>query len=265
MQFYNRHILKTSPRIPYYYQKLDGRFLRMTPQFDHHLGHHICEWGYDMHWYALIERAAPDILFAKGREIQISYALEECEKANVPAKLLQAETAVLESAEAKKADMPIYEEPVCRFATSGLDLPDACRWLPGGDNCRWDRQGGPGADAGALVIDNGAGGGEGTWVFKHLGPSHGANPIPPKSRFRITAQVQASEPAKLALSMTLFSYPGPAMIEHGNPITSICPTGSLPEAADGFVPLSWETDRFGAYCLNGSFSFTYSEIGRAHV
>jgi hypothetical protein len=216
-QFYNRHALKCVARTPYYYEKTDGRYLRYTPLFDHETGHHICEWGYDMHFYAMLPKAGKGKLLAQGQKIRIQYEIEEVETSEVPEAFLKAPAAGLEPKEKRLADQPIYEEPVCGFTASAIDHPDAYGWR-GTNGCTWNRTGGRQAGFGALEIRNGRTPKASEWLFRHFGPSYGANPIPPASRFRVSAWVRADDIRKLKLVFTTMQFNGSAMYSKRVPV-----------------------------------------------
>lgn len=263
-QFYNRHVLKSVPRTPFYYEKTDGRFLVFQPDFDYPCGHHICEWGYDMHWYALLERADEAVLFARGREWMFRYEISEVAADQLPAAYRNAPVAELEPNERERADRPIYEEPVCRFQRSALEHPDACRWLPEGQ-CVWNRDGAA-PKSGALEIHHGEQAARSSWRFAQLGPSYGCNPIPPQSRFRISAWIEADEPEQVKLIHTLKSHHGPAMVADGISTTVSTGTWNDVEKQEGKTgTLSFVTIPSGAYCLDGSIEFVYTGRGSARM
>lgn len=266
--FYNRHILKALPRTPFIYEKFNRRFMEFTPLFDAPTGHHICEWGYDMHWYALLPKAdaKKDFRFKKGTTLNFSYAIKEIDRNEVPQDYLAAKLAEMETEERILADMPIYEEPVCEFTKSGIDFPDASRWTPGNDKCLWNKSGGVEIDTGTLLINNGDETLDSKWTFSHLGPSYGCNPIPPKSKFKISAWIRADEPEHLKLTHTLNSYYGPGMHAIGkNHTVSLGTVKDVKSKKNGFQFIEFDSTESGPYCLDGSFEFSYSGKGTAEM
>lgn len=262
-QFYNRHILEGAPGAPYYYKRTDGRYLRMTPLFTYRTGHHICEWGYDMHWYAMLPPADDHRLFRKGQHIALSYQIEDVEMDRVPVEFLNADSAELGNAERDLADRPIYQEPVCRFTDSTLDSPDSYRWHPVG-NWTWDRSGGRAPNTGALVLmQPDANQRECMWTFEYLGPSYAANPIPPSSRFRIGAWIKADEPHQVQLRFVTNTHAGPAMFSTRDPVVT---EGMLADdaARDGdWHRIEFVSQPSGPYTLTGSIVFAYAGKGTA--
>jgi hypothetical protein len=261
-QFFNRAEPRTTPHLPFLYAKEDGRFLLFTPLFDYPASHHICEWGYDVHWRAMLDRPAPDLLFRQGQQVELSFQFEEIERSEAPDGYLEAPPAEIEPEERAKADRPLYEEPVCLFTRSTLDCPDQYGWDPG-ERCAWNRSGGHASGTGALEIHNGSQAQETAWDFIHFGPSYGCNPIPPTSRFRVSAWVKADELDKIALSLRLDQYNGPAMYSSRVSVTS---TGSGCEGArqDGeWRRLEFLSEPSGSYTLSGGFRFAYCGSGSA--
>jgi len=265
-QFYNRHVLKALPRTPFIYEKTDGKFVEFMPDFDAPIGHHICEWGYDMHMYALLPKADKDkeLYFQKGSTLDFSYQLQERDRNEISDNYLSAEIAGMEPEERLLADMAIYEEPVCLFLKSGIESPDASRWTPGNEQCVWNRTGWKDGDAGALEINNGDKSQESKWIYNCLGPSPGCNPIPPKSKFKISAWIKADELELVKLIHTLNSYYGPGMYAIGRKQTVSLGTSEDIKSKDGdFHFIEFISEESGPYCLDGSFEFEYSGKGSA--
>lgn len=261
-QFFNRTLPRTKPHMPFLYEKTDGRFLLFTPLFDYPASHHICEWGYDMHLYAMLDRPKPGLLFRKGQHVDLSYQFEDIERSEVPAGYLEAPPAEVEPAERVKADLPIYEEPVCRFTRSTLDCPDQYGWTAG-ERCVWNRTGGYTAGTGTLEIQNGTRTGDAAWEFHHFGPSYACNPIPPKSRFKLSAWVRAEDLDKLSLSVVFHHYNGPAMY---SPRTSMTSTGTGRDCRqqDGqWRRLEFVSEPSGTYTIAAGFRFAYAGRGSA--
>ncbi len=261
--FFNRTVPRMTPRKPFFYEKTDGRYLRFTPLFDYPTSHHICEWGYDMHLYAMVPRPSPGLLMKRGQRVELAYCFEEVESSEVPDEYLKALPAEIEPEERARADRPIYEEPVCRFVRSALDSPDQYAWEPG-ERCRWERGGGPSGESGALVIDNGKTRSESAWRFGHLGPSDRCNPIPPRSRFRVSALVKAVEPDKATFTLTLNHFNGPAMFSPVTPVVTSAGSYSLkPSEKADWLRLDFVSKTSGSYTLSGSFHFAYTGVGVA--
>ncbi len=261
-RFFNRVIPRMTPRQPFVYEKTDGHFLQFTPLHDYPSSHHICEWGYDMHWYALLDRPAAGLLFQKGQHVELSYQLEEIERAGVPAAYLEAPLAEIEPEERAKADMPIYEEPVCRFTRSALDCPDNYGWTAG-ERCVWNRGGGRAPGTGALEIHNGSSARDAAWQFGCLGPSYGCNPIPPASRFKVSAWVRADELDTVSCSLTLNHYDGPGMFGVRVPIVSNASGRDCCRREGNWSLLEFVSEKAGAFTLDGGFRFAYSGGGTA--
>ena len=261
-QFFNRTLPKTKPRMPFLYEKTDGRFLVFTPLYDYPASHHICEWGYDMHLYAMLDRPKRGLLFRKGQHVDLSYQFEEIERSEAPAGYLDAAPAEVEPDERAKADCPIYEEPVCQFTRSTLDCPDQYGWTIG-ERCVWNRAGGHAAGTGALEIHNGAKAKAAAWEFRHFGPSYACNPIPPASRFRVSAWIKADVVEKVSLSLTLNHYNGPAMYSPRTPVTSTGTGRHCKRRNGGWRRLEFIGEPSGTYTLSGGFRFAYSGRGSA--
>ena len=261
-QFYNRATPRTTPHMPFLYEKADGRFLLFTPRYDYPASHHICEWGYDMHLRAMVDRPAPDLLFRKGQQIALAYQLEEIERSDVPDGYLEALPAEVEPEERANADKPLYEEPVCLFTRSTLDHPDQYDWAPG-ERCAWNRTGGHAAGAGALEIHNGDQAEETAWEFTHFGPSFSCNPIPPLSRYRIAAWVKADEMEKITISLRLDQYGGPAMYSPRTSVTSTGTGGGCTRQDGDWRLLEFISEPSGTYTLSGGFRFAYAGRGSA--
>ena len=263
-QFYNRHILRCRSRAPFIYEKSDGDYLEVIPEFDAPTGHHICEWGYDMHWYMLLPKEHHNILFRQGSRLNIGYQARVLPRSAVDSLISRAQPATMSQAEQKLADMPIYEEPFCNFTVSAIDCPDASAWRPASSCCRWRKDFGPEPGTGILEIDNGSSPRHSSWIFDKLGPSNGCNPIPPCSRFRISALVRATQLENLSFTLTLNSYNGPAMLATKSPHTfTIRPAEHCSKRSNGFIAVEAVSTEYGTYCLDGSFEFTYFGRGTA--
>jgi hypothetical protein len=261
-KFFNRLIPCTAPRQPYLYERKDGGFVLFTPLHAYPGSHHICEWGYDMHWYAMLDRPAPGLLFRKGQRVDLAYQIEEIVRAEVPAGYLDAVPAELETEERALSDRPIYEEPVCHFARSTLDCPDQYGWQPG-ERCEWNRAGGRTAGTGALEIRNGVEARESAWLFRHFGPSYACNPIPPASSFRVSGWVRADDPDKAVVEITLNHYNGPAMFSSGVPVVSAGRVGERAARDGDWRRLEFVSAPSGSYTISGSFRFAYAGRGTA--
>ena len=263
-QFYNRHVLKCAPRTPYYYEKTDGRYLRYSPPFENETGHHICEWGYDMHFYALLPKAGKGKLLTRGQKIRIQYELEEVEAAEVPGAFRNAPAARLEPRERVLADLAIYEEPVCRFTASVIDHPDAYGW-EGTKGCIWNRAGGRQQGFGALEVRNGRTPKASEWLFRHFGPSYGGNPIPPASRFRVSAWVRADDIRKVKLTFTTMQFNGSAMYSRRVPIRTTGGARNVQSEENGWRYIEFISKPSGSYSICGEIAFAYAGIGAASM
>ena len=254
-QYYNRHMLRCAPCAPYYYQQDDGRWLRVTPNFAHPSGHHICEWGYDMHLYALLPKASAQTLFAAGQQVTLSWSYEEVDADELPEEVRQAPEAISEPAELALADRPIYEEPVCQFTRSTLTSPDQYGWLAHGSDCQWQRSGGYGG--GALTFAGGSG--ERAWRFPHWGPSYATNPVPPRSRYALSAWVRTTEPEALCLAFTHTQFNGPTpFATRQDQRTEQAASAAFTGRQEG----DWREVRIlceptGNYCITGAIGLHY--------
>jgi hypothetical protein len=261
-QFYNRHLLRCTPRSTFYYRKTDGNYLALGHDHPQPPAHHICEWGMDMHAYALFPKNGPERLFAAGQEITLDYHLEELCPAEVPAEVADAAPAELEPDERLLADAPLYEEPCCHFRESTLDHPDAQAWRLEGSGC-WRREGGRGQAEGALVLEHGREAAESRWVFRFYGPSRACNPIPPFARHRIGAWVRAAQPQDAEVELRLSHINGPGMYA-SREVQVLRMTSAHRVRRDG----DWErwecvTEPCGAYVLCGEIVFRYRGRGQA--
>ena len=263
-QFYNRKLVQTAPRQPYLYEKADGNYMLYTPLFDFPGSHHICEWGFDMHWYALLPRAGA-YLFKAGQQVKLAYQFEEITPAEVPAGYLDAPLAAIEPEERALADRPIYQEPVNIFDQSALDNPDGYAWIADSAQGVWNKAGGKVPGHGALEIHHGAQPAETIWEFRHFGPTFATNPIPPNSQFRVSAWVKAAEIDKLSLTLTVNTYQGPALWSPFTPHATTGDARNLRQTADGFTLLEFETPPCGTYNLNGQLAFRYAGAGTASL
>ncbi len=260
-QFYNRHLLRCVPRSTFYYPKSDGHCLAIRHDYPQPCGHHICEWGMDMHCYALFERADAARLFAAGREIAIAYRIEEIDGAAMPAAAATAPAAELEPDELKLADAPLYEEPCCRFTASTLDHPDAQAWRLEGSGF-WLRHGARQPDAGALVIDN-ARPANACWRFGFYGPSRACNPIPPLSRHGIAAWVKATDIAQVALELHLTHFNGPGSCSSRQEQVFKVTAADIIRSEGDWHYLERVTEPCGSYVLCGALVFRYCGAGQA--
>ena len=260
--FYNRCLPRTTPRLPFLYEKMDGRFLLFTPLFDYPASHHICEWGYDMHLYAMLDRPEPGLLFRKGQHVDLAYQFEEIERKEAPAGYLHASPTEVDADERARSDLPIYEEPVCRFTLSTLGCPDQYGWTAG-ERCVWTRAGGHATGTGVLEIRNGPRASETAWEFHHFGPSYACNPIPPASRFKVSAWVRAEEWAAVSVSLILNHYNGPAMYSPRVPVTSTATVRDDAPRDGNWRRLEFVSEPAGAYTLSGAFRFAYAGHGSA--
>lgn len=263
-QFYNRHLLRCVPQSTFYYLKTDGNYLAIGHDYPQASGHHICEWGMDIHCYALFPKSGPECLFAAGQSVTLDYHIEEISAAEVPAFGIAAPLAELEPDEQKLADAPMYEEPCCHFTASTLDHPDAQAWRLEGSGS-WQRQGGPATSAGALVIEHGAQAAESQWIFRFYGPSRACNPIPPLTRHRISAWVKAAQPQAAVLELRLSQINGPGMYSSRN-VQVLAVTSATLLRRDGDWQ-QWEciTEPCGTYVLCGEIAFIYRGAGEARL
>ncbi len=261
-QFYNRHLLRCIPRSTFYYLKTDGAYLAIGHDYPQGSGHHICEWGMDMHCYALFAKSGPQRLFAAGQDIALDYHIEELPASGVPATVADAAPADLEPEELKAADAPIYEEPCCHFAASTLDHPDAQAWRLEGPG-RWLREGGRKPAEGALVIDHGGQAKESEWLFRFFGPSRAGNPIPPLTRHRIAAWVKAEQPQEMVLELRLSHINGPGMYSSREVKVSQVTAADALRSEDGWQYLECVTEPCGTYVLCGEIAFRYRGRGQA--
>ncbi|MHB9023068.1 MAG: hypothetical protein ACYC7E_02695 [Armatimonadota bacterium] len=263
-QFYNRHVLKTVPRTSYYYERADGVFLKYTPLFEYPGGHHICEWGYDMHLYALLPKAEPGVLLQQGQQVSLSYQFEEVQRDEMPVEYLDAPAAILEPEERKLADRPIYEEPCCEFVKSALDHPDACAWVFEGDGV-WNPSGGKVPGHGALDIHHGDLERNSIWKFAYFGPTRACNPIPPGSQFKISAWIKADNLAQAQIIFTVNHYNGPAMFSACMPFETIGTAQHITRIEDGFALMEFVTEPVGSFNVTGSIVFRYQGCGSASL
>jgi hypothetical protein len=260
-QFYNRHLLRCVPRSPFYYLKTDGNYLVIRHDYPQACGHHICEWGMDMHCYALFAKSSPGHLFTAGQNIELGYRIEEISGTEAPTFVSEAPIAVLEPAERILADAPLYEEPCCHFKASTLDNPDAQAWRLEGSGS-WKRAGGHLPDEGALVIDNEKQAGS-HWLFRFYGPSRACNPIPPLSRHKISAWVKAAQLEAVVLELRLTHFNGPAMYSaRVETIFKVTSAHRLRSEGEWHY-LECVTDPCGTYVVCGVIGFLYHGSGQA--
>lgn len=263
-QFYNRHLLKCVSQTPFYYRKTDGNYLVINHLFPQPVGHHICEWGMDMHCYALFNKQGPDCLFAAGQAITLDYRIEEISASEAPAAVVNAPAAGLDPDERIKGDAPIYEEPVCHFKASTLDCPDAQSWRLKGSGS-WRREGGHRPDEGELVIDHEGKRKDSEWVFKFFGPSHACNPIPPLARHRISAWIKAADPKDMLLELRLVQFNGPGMYAKREAQSFKVTSKHIVRSEGDWHFLECVTEPCGAYVLCGNIVFSYSGAGQASL
>ena len=261
-KFYNRTLPVTRPRRPYLYTRLDGRYLRMTPQFEYPASHHICEWGFDMHFYALLPKAGDGLIFRAGQRVSLPFTMDEIEASEAPADLLNAPPAEIEPHEFAMVDRPIYEEPACHFTASAVDSPDNYAWdhqgaagSPGSPgSTKWNRTGGHEAGFGSLEFHHGETAKESTWFFRHWGPSYACNPVPPQSRVEVSAWVRADELAQFTMSMEIVGYAGPAPCSP-RVVQTHSDTNRLTAAhRDGWTLLTFTTGPTPSLTLSGTIS-----------
>ena len=263
-QFYNRTLVKLAPRSPLYYQRTDGGWLVCTPLFDHPMSHHICEWGYDMHWYALLPKAGDGRLFRRGQREMLAWRVEEIAAAEAPAVCRSAPAAEIEDDERVAADRPIYEEPACRFTRSTLDCPDSYGWeMSDAEVCLWKKRGGHDRGSGALAFAPRAGGVPAEWRFRHLGASYAANPIPPGSRFHVAAWVRAAHPDTFTLELRLVHFQGPAQFSPRQTVTFTHGPEALRREKDGWLRLEFDAGPAPSYALVGEVIARYGGRGAA--
>lgn len=263
-KFFNRTLPVTRAKRPYIYRRLDGRYLRMTPQFDFPASHHICEWGFDMHWYALLPKAGGGLLFKSGQRVILPYSIEEIEKHEAPADLLSAPIAEIEPHERAACDRPIYEEPACRFTDTALDKPDQYGWEHQGET-RWNRAGGHLPGTGALEFNHGLSARESMWFFRHWGPSYACNPVPPMSTLEVSAWIRADEADKLAISMDVVGYLGPAACSPRATQTHTDAARQTIDRRGDWIRVAFTTGPTPTLTLSGTVLFAYRGKGSAAV
>jgi len=264
MQFYNRHLLRCVPGSTFYYLKTDGNYLAITHDHPQPSGHHICEWGMDMHCYALFEKSGPDCLFRAGRQIELAYRIEELPAAEVPAHVVSAPPAEFTPDELALVDAPIYEEPCCHFTASALDYPDAQAWRLEGEGC-WQRDGGRQPHEGALVLDHHEAGKESQWIFRFFGPSRACNPIPSLSRHKIAAWVKAAQPQDVTLELRLSHFNGSGMYASREVTVYPVTAANILHSEGDWHYLECITEPCGVYVLCGEIVFRYHGIGAASL
>jgi hypothetical protein len=104
------------------YEFVDGK-----PTFGH-----ICEWGFDTHFWRRIA-GAPDMAVApKGYTLEAKYRMRECSPQAMEKLLRRTQPIEPSQREWQAADVPVYEEPVNHFATSWREdrAGDAWPWIP---------------------------------------------------------------------------------------------------------------------------------------
>ena len=265
-KFYNRTLPVTKPRRPFIYSKIEGRAVRVTPLYDHFASHHICEWGFDQHFYVMLPRPRAGILFHAGQSLSLTYAMEEIEAGEVPLDYVNAKPAEAEPQEKAAADRPIYEEPTCRFADSALDHPDSYAWKIAG-KCHWNRTGGHEPGYGSLEIRHAATPGDSpensAWWFGNYGPSAACNPIPPISRYEFSAWIKADELDKVELSVEFAGFTGPGMwaSRTDHPFNDAART--VVDRKGEWVKLAFKAGPTAAYTLYATLVFRYKGLGNA--
>ena len=261
-QFYNRHLLRCVSQSTFYYLKTDGNYLAISHDYPQGCGHHICEWGMDMHCYALFAKSGPDRLFSAGQEINLAYHIEELQADEIPKCVVAASLAEFEPEELKLADAPIYEEPCCHFKASALDHPDAQAWRLEGSGS-WQRDGGRRQDEGALLIEHGKQTKQSQWIFKFYGPSRACNPIPPMTKHKISAWVKATQSEKFALELRLTHFNGPAMVSSREVKVFQVTLANILRSEGDWHYLECVTEPCGSYVLCGEIVFVYRGLGHA--
>lgn len=179
---------------------------------------HLCEWGFDTHFWRLLPGDPDTLVLPKGHVLEARYRIREVPPAAMR-RILRGATPIEPTAqEWRQADVPIYEEPVNHFAVSWRDdrAADAWPWIPG-VGATWDRRIGrtkPGSlrlDVPLHVMNEGA-----HWKSVRVGQTNFMNPLVPRARYRLSAYVMtqpsatSSKPSVPSISMTFHQYAGPA-------------------------------------------------------
>lgn len=182
---------------------------------------HICEWGFDVHFFQKIGVNPQSLTVPEGHIFESTYRMREV-NADKMKVLLQDAVPLEPSAEEWKLveNVPIYEEPVNHFRTSWKEdkSADAWAWAPG-PGARWDRKVGktkPGSLH--LVVDQPVIR-EMTypayWVSPKIGPTNFMNPLVPRARYRFSGFVRGVSRAmhegdfRVSLSVEFMTYAGP--------------------------------------------------------
>ena len=178
---------------------------------------HLCEWGFDTHFWRRIEARPGQPILPQGHQLQMTYRLRELPREAMDKRLHCARP--IEPTEREwlgVANVPIYEEPVNHFATSWRDekAGDAWPWIPGA-GATWDRKVGrrrPGSlrlETPREALPTTA-----SWESIRVGASNFMNPLVPGARYRLTGFVRV-EPGDgpglptPSLSIRFHKYAGP--------------------------------------------------------
>ncbi|HEY3397031.1 MAG TPA: hypothetical protein VGM19_05155 [Armatimonadota bacterium] len=190
----------------------DGSAVIYQMLTDQPVSSHICEWGFDHHYYHTL----PTVDLPAGHVLECHFRMTEWSPRAIQPLLALAVPLEPAPELLARLEVPIYEEPVCEFHTSWIDekAADAFPWSPG-RGASWDREVGH-QKAGSLRLDQDSIAGQAAeWRVTDVGPSDFMNPLVPGSRYRFSAWVRLEDVpdcprpyATLAVGFKYYKGPG---------------------------------------------------------
>ena len=142
-------------------------------------------------------------------------------------------------------------------------IPTPC-WVLEGDG-GWNPAGGKVPGHGALEIHHGDQPRTSEWQFPYFVPTRACNPIPPGSRFKISAWIKADDPTQAQIIFTVNHYNGPAMLAACAPFATIASARQITRIEDGFALIECLTEPVGNFNVTGSIVFRYQGCGAASL
>ena len=169
----------------------DGAGLIYEILSDPPVASHICEWGFDHHYFHVLPTRDGLPAVSAGDVLHCRYRITERSPEAMTALLAEALPLEPDPELLPSVDVPIYEEPVNRFQISYIDpeAQDAFAWTPDG-GATWDRAVGH-ETPGSLRLDVASVQSQpAEWLMTDVGPSLFMNPLVPGARYRLSAWVR---------------------------------------------------------------------------
>ena len=214
---------------------------------------HICEWGFDHHYYQVLpeKNGLPDL--PAGSVLHCHYRITEWSAEDMAGLLSTAQPLAPDPDMLAQVQFPAYEEPVNYFQTSQTDdaAADAWNWVPG-CGATWDRTTGRTCPGSLRLEVASACEASAEWTMPYCGPGCFMNPFVPYSRYRLSGFVQVDNNGghgpRATLGIAFRYHKGPGTYGVYLPLESHFSPYAPEIARGGWAPICVETPPINGYC-----------------